>query len=248
MVGALGPVSGRRTRSRTVVTSRMRISRARPTKTTTSTPASVTSRVAAVRCEMSSPVPGRAWPSSHATVVEMPAGDQQAHQEAQRRRRLEPTEATREHAVGDRRADRVRRAVGDHQRRRRARGGRALDEGDRDHDVGRGDAALDEEDRAVELEGVEPPQHQVVDGEEDDAGTEQDHRHDVVVEGLAGRAVPEEHLGAVEGQQGQGQRERAPPSPAPSAGCRPGCRPGRRGRGWRPSPRAAAGSRSPARP
>ena len=43
------------------------------------------------------------------------------------------------------------------------------DQSDRGHDVGGGHRALDEEDGAVQLERVEAAQHQVVDGEEQDA-------------------------------------------------------------------------------
>ena len=79
---------------------------------------------------------------------------------------------------------------------------------DRDDDVGGADRALDEEDGAVQLEGVEAAEHQVVHGEEHDAGPEQDHRRHVVVEGGRGRAVPEQHLRGVVREQGEGEGER----------------------------------------
>ena len=84
----------------------------------------------------------------------------------------------------------------------------ARDQRHRGDDVGRRHQALDEEDGAVQLQRVEAAQHQVVEGEEQDADAEQRERRHVGVHAALGRgAVREDHPGQVGRDHGQQRDE-----------------------------------------
>ena len=123
-------------------------------------------------------------------------------------------------------------AYGDDEGGRGVLGRRRADERDRGDDVGRRDPALDEEDRAVQLEGVEAAQHQVVDGEEQDAEAEQRERRGVGVDAASAAAPcrrPPARSGAITGSSATNGTitasavrsvlaERAAPAPAVALG------------------------------
>src|SRR5680860_1412841 len=134
--------------------------------------------------------------------------DQQPDQEPHQSRSLKPAEKATQQPVGDHRADGVGTHVGEHQ----SGGGTPCrddaGDGDGQRDVGRRDRALDPEDGPGALKGVEPAQHQVVDGEEHQTDREQGQRGRVVREGVRGGEPAVDDVRQVVGDQRKQQRER----------------------------------------